>query len=385
MNGNLSIKPKRIFEKENGVLYGLGALLLFLLITSIVFSSKSTFSVFPAEDLGNRIGALTDRIWNGNSKIEEFAYDKNRIVLKYILKEGTPAPMVFVTINLGTAEKPVDLSHFDAVSIKIKKATHKRIMLFIKTHVPGISLPEPQKAYTLRHNQYILQLVPGSHRYTIKLKDFITPPWWLDNMKVNPALLPKESYKKVMTFDLQFNPEGSDYKINQHESVVIEEIKFHRAPSALNITLLILVLLGSAGMGVFLWRKNVTKIKAKLPKQKPLKIPSHREKELLRIKSFLEANYNVANVSTQMAAEKLGIPSSRVYELIKEEYQLTFKQLINKMRIDEAKRLLKETDLRITEIALNLGFNNVSYFNNLFKTHEGETPSELREKEKKLK
>jgi YesN/AraC family two-component response regulator len=80
----------------------------------------------------------------------------------------------------------------------------------------------------------------------------------------------------------------------------------------------------------------------------------------------------------------LGIPQDRVFALVMSEYGLTFKQLINKMRIEEAKRMLKETDLRIIDIALNLGFNNISYFNNIFKANEGETPSDFRDS-KKLK
>lgn len=103
---------------------------------------------------------------------------------------------------------------------------------------------------------------------------------------------------------------------------------------------------------------------------------------MLRIKEFIETNYHLADISTRMVSEKLGIPQSRVFELLKKEFSLTFKQLINKMRINEAKRLLKETELIVIDIALNLGFNNVSYFNNLFKMYEGETPSDYRENRK---
>jgi AraC-like DNA-binding protein len=161
---------------------------------------------------------------------------------------------------------------------------------------------------------------------------------------------------------------------------MIENISFRRPFSLLNYVLFGVAALFYTWFGWLLIRRKLNQKREKLPQGKMLEIPSYRDQELLQIKKFIEENYCSADISTRMVSETLGISSSRVFELLKEEYHLTFKQLINKMRIDEAKRLLKETDLRVTEIALNLGFNSVSYFNNLFKMFEGETPSEYREK-----
>lgn len=353
---------------------------LLLLIFPIITLVRSSLTVFPTDDLANRISALNDSIWNGNSKIEEFAYDNKTLTLKYILKEGAASPLVFITLNLGAIDKPLDLSDYHWVSLRIKEATNKRIMIFIKTYLSGTSLPEPKNGHTLRHNQYILQLIPGRHQYRIKLEDFQTPAWWIEYLQVDQKLLPKESFQKVMTIDMQFNQEGSDYKINKPESITIEKISFHRSVSVFNYFLIGIIALYYPVIGGLLLGRSLKEKKEKFPKQRELLIPSYKERDLLQIKEFIETNYNSADISTRMVSESLGIPQSRVFELLKEEYGLTFKQLINKMRIDEAKRLLKETDFKIIDIALNLGFNNVSYFNNLFKMLEGETPSDYREK-----
>ena len=381
MSGRAFVRSEILTGKGKFILVCLCVLPLFLGIIPLKSLLNRTYVVFPTDSISNQISAHTDGIWDGNSKIREFAYDNNSIVLKYLLEEGVKSPLVFITINLASAEKPLDLSCCDSVSIKLRDATNKRMMLFIKTYVPGVSLPEPKNAHTLRHNQFILQLAPDRYQYKIKLKDFITPPWWLDNMKVNKALLPKETYHNVMTFDMQFNQEGSDYNINQLETVIIENISFHRALSPLNYILAGLLLVYYLVIAVFLLRRNSGKEVKRLPTHRTVEVTSYREKEFLRIMEFVESNYCSTNISTKMVADKLGISSSRVFELLKEEYNLTFKQLINKLRIDEAKRLLRETDLRITDIALNLGFNNVSYFNNLFKLSEGKTPSKYREEE----
>jgi AraC-like DNA-binding protein len=52
----------------------------------------------------------------------------------------------------------------------------------------------------------------------------------------------------------------------------------------------------------------------------------------------------------------------------------TIVTFINNFRINEAKRLLRETDLNINEIALRLGYNNNQSFNRFFKKYEGSLP-----------
>jgi hypothetical protein len=205
MNEGVLPKKASFFDKKKVTYIILALIPLLLLVFPVIALFKQTVVVFPGNNLGNRIGAFTDSIWNGRSRIREFGYDKKAMVLKYVLKEGAPNPFVFITLNLGSVEKPSDFSRFDSVSLRIKQATNKRITLFIKTFVPGISLPETKNSLTLRHNQYILQLVPGCHDYTIKLKDFSTPDWWLENMKVNEVLISQESFQKVLSFDMQFN------------------------------------------------------------------------------------------------------------------------------------------------------------------------------------
>lgn len=50
----------------------------------------------------------------------------------------------------------------------------------------------------------------------------------------------------------------------------------------------------------------------------------------------------------------------------------------------EAKRMIRYSDLRIKEIAFDLGFKDDSYFIKLFKRNVGMSPIEFREKEKQL-
>lgn len=358
-----------------------GLPLVFMLIATIMLANR-TFVIFPANNLGDRLYALTDLEWNGKSQIEEFAFDKKRLKLKYLLQEGAPNPMVFFSFTLGTTEKPLDLSDCHSITLQIKEATPERTVLFIKTFLPGVSRTEAKDAITLRHNQYTMPLSPGRRQYTIQLKDFGTQSWWLDTVKLRQELLPAETFQKVVSFDMQFNRTSSDYQLHRHEQITVEKICFHRNPSPLCYFLFGLMITYLAWLMLVLLRRRNPREPPLLLQGKPLEVTMHREQELLQVKEFIEANYGLADISTRMIAQRLGLSSARVNELLKEEYQLTFKQLINKLRIEEAKRLLRETDLRITEIAVSIGFNNATYFNNLFKSFEQTTPSDYREKTK---
>ncbi|MCI6732887.1 MAG: AraC family transcriptional regulator, partial [Lachnospiraceae bacterium] len=48
------------------------------------------------------------------------------------------------------------------------------------------------------------------------------------------------------------------------------------------------------------------------------------------------------------------------------------------LRIEQAKRMLKESNLTILEISMECGFNNTSYFIRQFRKYTGKTPREYR-------
>ena len=56
----------------------------------------------------------------------------------------------------------------------------------------------------------------------------------------------------------------------------------------------------------------------------------------------------------------------------------TIKEYLNDKRIKKAKELLETTNLSVIEISAKVGFNNVTYFNRLFKKTIGMSPSEYR-------
>jgi len=77
-------------------------------------------------------------------------------------------------------------------------------------------------------------------------------------------------------------------------------------------------------------------------------------------------------------AEKLNISSRYLSDLLKQETGKTAIELIHIYLIKEAKNLLSEGKMNISEISFSLGFENPNYFARLFKKEVGIPPSVFR-------
>ena len=67
---------------------------------------------------------------------------------------------------------------------------------------------------------------------------------------------------------------------------------------------------------------------------------------------------------------------------ITKDLTVAYKKYLTELRMEEAKRLLKETPLRIIDISQATGYNDVSYFIKVFQKHTGLTPAKYRDMQK---
>lgn len=117
-----------------------------------------------------------------------------------------------------------------------------------------------------------------------------------------------------------------------------------------------------------LQKENQTKIKKLI----------NRDNIILRpALEYIEKNY-ARNITLDSMASRCNISSSYFSKLFNRVVEDNFANYINKIRINKAKEYLGKTDIPITNIALDNGFEDSGYFIKVFKKMEGVTPSVYR-------
>ena len=96
---------------------------------------------------------------------------------------------------------------------------------------------------------------------------------------------------------------------------------------------------------------------------------------------YIEKNYQEP-ISVMDISRALGTSTSYLSRIFKESTGETIIRTINNKRIEKAKAYLKETDLKVYEVADILGFENVTYFSRFFKKHTGVSPKDYKESRK---
>ena len=92
---------------------------------------------------------------------------------------------------------------------------------------------------------------------------------------------------------------------------------------------------------------------------------------------FIRENYK-KNLTLESVAQQVYISPYYLSHLFKEELGITFVEYLTKVRIDEAKRLLKDSSMSIVAIALEVGYQDASYFSKVFKKVVGLSPNQYR-------
>lgn len=110
--------------------------------------------------------------------------------------------------------------------------------------------------------------------------------------------------------------------------------------------------------------------------------PSLKEVDILRLQKvfdYLDEHYK-HNITVETVASMLNMSYSYFSRYFKSLIGKTFSEYLTYVRITEAEKLLLTTDLNITEVALESGFSNSSYFIQQFHDLKGLSPKQFKKK-----
>jgi len=107
--------------------------------------------------------------------------------------------------------------------------------------------------------------------------------------------------------------------------------------------------------------------------------PALRE-EVVKAIDYIHRHYR-ERVTLEDVAEYVSMNKSYFSRLFKQETGEMFHEFLIRSRMEQAQELLLSTDVKIGDIATEVGYNDIFYFNRAFKAYAGMSPGEYRSTE----
>ena len=97
-----------------------------------------------------------------------------------------------------------------------------------------------------------------------------------------------------------------------------------------------------------------------------------------RAKDYIAGHYTDEQLSVEALCSHIHLSPTYFSTLFKREVGMSFTAYVTKVRMEEAARLLRETDEKTYRVAEAAGYSDPNYFSYVFKRHHGVSPSKFR-------
>ncbi len=97
-----------------------------------------------------------------------------------------------------------------------------------------------------------------------------------------------------------------------------------------------------------------------------------------RLQAYILKNISTPEISTTQLAYELNTSRTNLHRKLKSLLGMSTTEYIRKIRLEKAREMLETTDLTLSEICYEVGFNSNSYFSTSFKELYGVNPSEYK-------
>lgn len=133
---------------------------------------------------------------------------------------------------------------------------------------------------------------------------------------------------------------------------------------------------------VYDWQEGVSLLHQLTAEIVGSSLDSGREysREVLRMLQYMDDNYAGKDFSISRLAEAVGMSCSRCSVVFKQETRQTINQYVTAMRIDKARELLEQGELKIYEIAERVGYANSQYLSRIFFKETGYYPADYKKR-----
>lgn len=106
---------------------------------------------------------------------------------------------------------------------------------------------------------------------------------------------------------------------------------------------------------------------------------THKSQKFIDLaKAYIDSHY-AQDISLESIAYEIGLSACYLSTLFKNIEKVSIKEYITDVRIEASKNYLKDVQLKIYEVAANVGYMDSRYFSQLFRKKTGYTPGQYRE------
>jgi len=341
--------------------------ILFLLVYLIYFK-KADLKLFPSHYSFN-VKFYNDSIDGGNSKVEDIFCSDSLIQMSFVLQKGFVRPYVGINFN-NKDGKNIDVSDYNQITVETEGYDLKNIIIYLITRNDAGTVTGDKNNEQYFSNNIVFSA--HTKKYSLKLNDFHVPDWWYDVNNLSPEqnIISDWKYFNRINIATGLPPKlGTKHKLN------IRSITFVKNNSSviilfafIQLTIMILMFV------IYVLRiKSQSKSKQITINYKPVTVGIEPSEKYL---DYIHEHFQDSTLNLDIVSLNTGMSQRNISDSISEQFGCNFKTYINQIRISEAQRLLKESDLNISAIAYSVGFSSPNNFNRVFKNITGINPSE---------
>lgn len=123
-----------------------------------------------------------------------------------------------------------------------------------------------------------------------------------------------------------------------------------------------------------LWKNSLHELYREMDQEKKY------GREVRQAIQYVRLHY-MEKISMEDVAEKIELSSGYFGRIFKKQVGISFVKYLNQYRIDQAETLLRETNLKVYEVAEKVGISDYIYFSQVFHSLKGIAPTEIRKKQ----
>jgi|LFRM01.1.fsa_nt_gb AraC-like DNA-binding protein len=358
---------------------------IFIFLPAVLFLStihlhfKKDLVFFPGET-NLEFTSYLDTAGSGQPNgtiISRFHYDSTAIDIEYTCGSRNIYPYAGFQWIVKPDQPFIDISDYDHLTLTIDTSTTEEIIILIlQFFIDGFS--SLQDRMTWRYLTLELPVKEGKASYTIPLKKFQTPIWWYNQFKTTEKELGQPDFSSLGVVSVE---EGSD-EVGVSKRMVAKGLRFQKKSGSLRAVVIsgIVVLYYIVLLIIVMIRKRlaVRRIPVVIPYEK-INLDGEMQDDEQRVFEYLGNHFSDQTLSLSKMSDEIGVSASKISLIIKRKYDLSFRQYLNTIRISEAKRMLQETRLQISQIAYKVGYTNLTHFCRTFKEVTSVSPNTFRQ------